>query len=106
MLRIVRSRHTAEEGTDHHILEHAHVRERPHDLVSGCDASSADAICAYARDLRAVECDRAGVGRLDAGDQLEKRRLACAVGPDEPDDFPGGDMEINLRHRHEAAEAL
>ena len=53
-----------------------------------------------------AERDRA-LGRLEqAGDDVEERRLARAVGADEADDRALGDVEVDRAHRDEAAEAL
>ena len=46
-----------------------------------------------------VEDDPAGVGLGEAAEQLERRRLAGAVGPDEPDDLAGAHVEARRRRR-------
>src|SRR3972149_5264729 len=58
------------------------------------------------RARRPVEQDPAAVGRQDPGDQVEERRLARAVRPDQRLDRPARDVEGNPSHGLEAAEAL
>src|SRR3990172_2444532 len=58
------------------------------------------------QDRRPVEQDPAAVGRQDPGDQVEERRLARAVRPDQRLDRPARDVEGNPSHGLEAAEAL
>jgi hypothetical protein len=41
-----------------------------------------------------------------ATQDLERRRLAGAVGPDESEDLPGADLEIDAAHRRDRAVAL
>ena len=57
-------------------------------------------------DTLAGEGDRTAVGLEDAGDHVEQRRLAGAVGADHAADLAGLDVERHLVHRHQAAEAL
>ena len=42
---------------------------------------------------RWVQLDRAGIGRLQPGEDLQQRRLAGAVGSDQADPFLGADFE-------------
>ena len=57
-------------------------------------------------DLGALEPDRAGVGAVDAGDDVEQRGLARAVGADEAQDLAPLDREIDPVERGHAAEFL
>src|ERR1700742_937065 len=85
---------------DRHVGEQANVLERAHDPG--------------ARDfVRWLGCHRMGVeqhgarGRaIGAGDDVERRGLAGAVGADETDDLPGGDFERKIGQRMHAAERL
>ena len=57
-----------------------------------------------ADDRPPLEQDLARVGAVDAGDQVEERRLARAVRPDHADDLALVHMEVELRDDAEAAE--
>ena len=57
-----------------------------------------------AGDLGAFEPDQAGVGAVDAGDDVEQRGLARAVGTDEAQDLAALDREIDPVERGDAAE--
>ena len=54
----------------------------------------------------AVQRDRAGVGRKHAGNQIEQRRLAGAVGPDQPEDPTLAHRQIDVVGDDDAAETL
>ena len=54
----------------------------------------------------AVEADGAGGRRVDAGDHVEDRGLARAVGSDQRVDRAGRHAEADIVHRAQAAEAL
>ena len=47
---------------------------------------------------------RALGGREEAGHDVERRRLAGAIGPDQADDFALRDMEVHIGNRDQAAE--
>ena len=51
------------------------------------DTEAADAIGPQAGDVAAVQEDATGVGRLEAGDQIEQRRFAGAVRTNDADDL-------------------
>ena len=57
-------------------------------------------------DAFAVEADRAGVGRKHAGDHVEQRGLAGAVGTDQREDRAGRHLEAHVVDREQAAKAL
>jgi hypothetical protein len=42
---------------------------------------------------------------INAGDEIERGRLARAIRADEPDQFVAPDLQIQFRHRRQAAEA-
>ena len=48
-------------------------------------------------DVDAVELDAARVGRRQADGHVEGRRLAGAVGPEQPDDLARRDLEADAR---------
>jgi hypothetical protein len=45
------------------------------------------------------DLDRAGVGLVDAGQNLDERRLARTVAADECVDFPPADLEVDAIER-------
>ena len=57
-------------------------------------------------DVALIEAHAAGARPVDAGDEIEGRRLARPIRADERDDLAATDVEIDVVHRHEAAEAL
>jgi hypothetical protein len=83
----------AAKAAHHRILQHRHVGEGLDDLEGPADARPADLIGPQAVDRPALEADRAAVGRHRAGDQVEERRLAGAVRPDQRDDLALRDRE-------------
>jgi hypothetical protein len=68
----------------------------------------ADVVWAQADELAAERQDRAGIGAVEAGDQVEARRLAGAVRPDQRDRlaFPDGKVEIARRNGPEGCRSL
>src|SRR5216683_562833 len=65
-----------------------------------------DAVRLEAADRLAVEDDAAGVGGDEAGEQVEERGLAGAVGAEDAGDLAGLEREGDVLHGGEAAEAL
>ncbi len=66
----------------------------------------ADQVGRHALDLAAVEPDGAGVGRVQARDQVEQRGLAGAVRADQRVDLAGADREAGVADGADAAEML
>src|SRR5262245_28549827 len=75
----------AERRPDAQILEHRHAVERLRHLVRTSDAAATALVWRERRDVPPVEADAARVGPYIAADQIEERRLAGAVGPDDPE---------------------
>ena len=65
------------------------------DLIRPADAGEAALVRSGAGDIDAVEADFPGVGVEIAGDQIEKRGLAGAVGADDADGLAARDGEID-----------
>ena len=65
----------------------------------------AAAVRRQAVDARALEPDLALVGRKRAADQVDERRLAGAVGPDQPEDLAACERETDVVDRYEPLEA-
>lgn len=58
-----------------------------------------------ARDVLAHEENRTGRRRIRAGEDVEERRLAGAVGTDDPDGFTCAEAEIDSRYRDQGSES-
>ena len=88
----------------HHVLAHAHVEEQPQRLERAGDPALRDLVRLESLDALAGEHD-VSVGRLvDAGDQVEERRLPGAVRADHADDLALVDVEVEIVDDREAAE--
>ena len=87
-------------STRGHRREQADVLERPR------HAQRRDLVRPRAGDVRAVELDLAQRRLVEAGEHVEERRLAGAVGPDDRDDRALGDLEGDVVDGDEAAEDL
>ena len=96
----------AMQGADRDVLQNAQSLEGPHDLEGPADACVAHAIGPQAGDLPSVEPHRAGARRMDAGDHVEDRGLARAVGTDQRVDRAGRHGEADVVHGAQAAEGL
>jgi hypothetical protein len=63
-------------------------------------AEAGELLLARDGEIEAAHADRAGVGTVDAADQVEERRLAAAGGADDGDELAGGDgREMPARAR-------
>ena len=71
------------------VLEHGLAVQGAGMLEHDADALPRDAVRGPARDVHAVEHDLAGIGSLDAHDQLHDGGLARSVRPDQAENFPG-----------------
>jgi hypothetical protein len=91
--------HAQPEG---HVLEDGHVPEQRVVLEDEPDAAVAGAV---ERRVVAVEMDRSRVGRFEAGDDAEQRRLARARWPEQRDELPRPDLEAHIVQRREGAES-
>src|SRR5207247_5352515 len=79
--------------------------EDPRVLEGATEAVRRPPVGTPAGDVDAAEEDAAGVRRQQSGDQVEDRRLAGAVGADEPEDLMGGEGKGHVVDRGDAAEA-
>jgi hypothetical protein len=96
----------AEEPGEHHVIQEREPAERARDLERAANAEIDDAIWRLPGDLAPLEPDRAGIGRERAGEHVEDRALAGAVGADQADDLALLDSERHAVDGGEAAEAL
>src|SRR6185312_15728355 len=84
-----------------------HVRAAGDFLPHGLLAVERIARLVDVRELHGRAHDNlAAVGLLDAGDELEKRRLARAVRTDDADDRAGRNLEAQIVDQHAVAERL
>ncbi len=81
-------------------------RERPHVLKGAADAAPGDLVRASAVDPLARKRDGALVGTQHAGNHVEQRGLAGAVGADHGKDLPGQDLAADAIDRAQSAEAF
>ncbi len=82
--RLQRAGVAVEIAGDADVVENRERAEKPDVLKRAGDAELDDLVDAQAREVAAAE-RHVAVGRLvDAGDEIEDRGLARAVGPDEP----------------------
>src|SRR5687767_4994936 len=88
------------------VLQHRHAGEGARDLEAARDAAPRALPGRQARDLLAVELDRAGVVAQRARDAVDQRGLARAVRPDQPEALAARDSDAHAVERGEAAEAL
>src|ERR1700719_502185 len=96
----------AVERRERDVVEQRQLAERARDLERARQPAPAHDMRRLARDLGAGEDDRAAARPQRAGDQVEDRALARAVGADEPEDLALPHLARHLVDRHEAAEAL
>src|SRR5215831_6048262 len=93
------------QGADPHVLEDGHAREGPRDLEGPGQAEAADRVRREPHDRAVTEADVPGVGGEESREQIKDRRLAGAVGSDEPEHLARRDREVEASHRPKTAEA-
>ena len=93
-------------GHHHQVLGGRQVGEFAGDLEGAQQAPGEQLVRLEAGDVGAVEEDLAAVGRQRAGDDVEERGLAGAVGADEAGDRAAGDIQRAIGDRLHAAEPL
>ena len=95
----------AETGADRAVFQHRHIGERLHDLMGAGETVAGDAVRRLAGDVDAAKYDLPGIRLEHAVDQIEQRRLAGAVRPDEAENFALFDGEAQIVHGLQPAEA-
>ena len=83
-------------GTHHHVLQQRHACEQPGSLEHDRHTAARPDVGWQPVDVRPGQADRAGVRTQVAGDQVEQRRLAGAVGTDHPAQLALGDLEADV----------
>jgi hypothetical protein len=82
------------------------AREHALDLKRPFDAEAADLVSREAGDIAAAEIDFARSCREEAGDQVEERRFAGAVGADDGVELPARQRQGQVVDGGQAAEPL
>ena len=91
---------------EHDVFDRREIHRHLKVLEGARNAAARQAFRRHPGDLLAAQANRAGARRVDAGDQIEQRGLAGAVGADHGVDRSLVDVETDLRNRGDAAEAL
>ena len=89
-----------------HVLDRRHLVEEADVLEGAADAVLDDLVGRQAGELVPVEHDAPGRGHVHTREHVEERRLAGSVRPDERDDRPAWDREVDIVRRHEPTELL
>ncbi len=77
------------EGRRHErVLEYRHVSERTWNLIATADSSPAARCRAVVGHVAIGETHLTMIGGEDSADEIEQRRLACPVGPDDAERVP------------------
>ena len=95
-----------EHEADHDILAHVQVRERADELEGPGKTHAGAPVGGQVGDVASLEGDAPGGGRVHAGHQVDERRLARAVGPDDAQYLSPLQAEGDVVHCHEAAKPL
>jgi hypothetical protein len=93
-------------GGDPDIVVDREGVEHALDLQGAGEPEPADAVRLHAGDVTAEEGDASGVRGEQAGDQIEERGLAGAVGTDDGVELTGGELEIDAVDGAQATERL
>ena len=91
-------------GAHQNVLDDAHLGEEAQVLEGSGDAAGDDLLGRLAIDALVQEGDRALGDLVDAGEYVEHRGLARAVGADQGDDLALVDVEADVVHGAQAAE--
>src|SRR6266581_985889 len=95
-----------ERGHREHVFENRHLPEDARDLERPRDALAEDLVGLEAGEVLSVVDHLAAVGLEEARQEVERRRLARAVGADEAGDLAAGDGEAAAVDRPDPAEGL
>ncbi|MGY4462533.1 hypothetical protein ACVWYI_006493 [Bradyrhizobium sp. LB13.1] len=106
--RLVREQHeqAVRQQRHHDVLQHRLPVQRPRVLEHHAKALARDLVRGKAGDVLAFEDHFAGGRALDAHHALHRGRLARAVRPDEAKNLAAIDLEAEVLHRRQSAEAL
>ena len=93
-------------AAEHQVVEHGQAAEQGDVLEGARDAERGDVARLLLGDVAAFEHDAAGVGLVEAGDHVQQRGLAGAVGADDGEDAAAWHVERHVLHGGDAAETL
>ena len=94
------------EGAQADVVQDAQLLEQADILKGPGNPGGGDAVAAPVADVLAPEGDPAGADGEDPGDEIEHGGLAGAVGPDEPHQLPGENLQGKIGQGLEAAETV
>ena len=77
-------------GCEHHVVQHRHLGEGARDLEGAGEACGENAVRRGAGDVAAIQLHLPGRGLERAGQAVEQRGLARAIGPDQAANGPAG----------------
>jgi glyoxylase-like metal-dependent hydrolase (beta-lactamase superfamily II) len=90
---------------DEHVLEHGHAREEGDVLERPSDAAPHDRMSGQPKEILTVVQDTTRVRLVQSGDDVERRRLACAVWSDQAEDLTLGHLEGDVVEGNDAPES-
>src|SRR6476646_6900873 len=93
-------------GGHQQILEYREILERPRDLIGASDSGDAALVRPDSGDIATVQADFACIGCKPASDQVEKRRLTCAIRTNNAKRLARCDRQIDIVRSDHRAEAL
>jgi len=88
------------------VLGHGELGEEQQLLIDGRDAAFGRLARGDGLQLGVADADRAAVGRVDAGDDLDQRRLAGAVLAEQRMHLAGVHVEVDVAQHPDAGEGL
>ena len=88
----------------HHIIEHAHAGKESDVLKCARDSMRRDFVRPLAVNAFAFKVNLAGSRLVNSGQQIKDRRLAGAVGADQPVDFTWLHSHVEFTDGHQTAE--
>ena len=91
---------------DHDVVEDRQRQRQARALEGARDAGMVDGLRRGMGDVATAESDAAGIGRVDAGHDVEEGGLAGAVGTDQAENLALAHVEVEPVERHHAAEPL
>ena len=92
--------------SDHDVLQCRHLGKQPDVLEGPCNAGPGHLV--HRRRLIGLsgQLEFAGVGRIEAGDHVEKCGLACAIGADQAIDLASINLHAHTGQCLQTAKAL
>src|SRR4051812_31137409 len=88
------------------VLPNRELLKRTHELERARDPCLTELGRRKAGNFAPVQAHATAIRSVEPGDEIEQRRLAGAIRPDQADDLAFGHLEVNLADRGETAETL